>query len=235
MTHLRMLIQNRYVRIRPGNHRFRGYVAVVVGYTIFGALLFAAIVVISVLDPDCPFQTPLSLLIRFIINKVEVRWKKHRIPVATNLTNLVGGGLTVGAAPLHALHRQVFHSSLSLSWEKGYKLDARCIIRMLGMSTDMNTIRLTMDFVQGVVWNSGIKNIMIPLGWIYRKITSCFDFTHPQTPILIPALRDVAYLSAKAFAHIQFQQHCHPTRRVWYCGRGLASGYSTHTTRLSRI
>jgi len=83
---------------------------------------------------------------------------------------------------------------------------------MLGMSTDVDTIRLTMDFVQDVIWDAGIRNV--PLGWIYRKLISCFDFTHPQTPILIPTLRDVAYLSAKAFTHIQIQQQCVPHYEV---------------------
>ena len=180
--------------------------SVVIGFMTFTVLLFAASVVISVLHFDCPFQTPLSLLIRSIVDKVEVWWKKrHRdIPVATNLADLIGGGLTVGAAQLVGLQQRVLRSSLSLSWEQGYRLDARCITRMFGMSTDMTTIRLTMDFVQDVIWDSRIKNI--PLGWIYEKLISCFDFTHSQTPILIAAYRDIAYLSAKAFTHIHFQQ-----------------------------
>ena len=176
--------------------------SVVIGFILLGFTFYAAMVTVSVYSIDCPFQTPLSWFIRFIFGKLKTWWKKNQRQVAANLTDLAGGGLTAGAAPLYALHRRVFHSSLS--WEKGYKFDARCITRMLVMSTDVDTIRFTMDFVQEVVWDAGIKNV--PLGWIYRKLMSCFDFTHPQTPILIPTLRDVAYLSAKALTHIQVQQ-----------------------------
>jgi len=184
--------------------------SVVIGFTSLGFLLYIAMVAVSVLSFDCPFQTPLSLLIRSVVKKVKVRWKIWHITITANPAGLVEGGLAAEAASLHALHRQVFHSPLPLSREKGYRLDARCITRVLRMSTRMDTIRLTMDFVQDVIWDSGINNV--PLGWIYRKIISCFDFTLPQSPLLIPALRDIAYLSAKAFTHIQFQQHCIPQR-----------------------
>ena len=179
--------------------------SVVIGFTFLGVILYTAMVAVSVLSFDCPFQTPISLLIRSIIDAAKLLRRDHPI---SDLTTLAKGGLTVGTAPLHGLHRRVFYSTLSLSWEKGYKFDARCITRMLVMSTDLDTIRLTMDFVQEVIWDARIQTV--PLGWIYRKLISCFDFTHPQIPILIPTLRDVAYLSAKALTHIQVQQLCLP-------------------------
>ena len=179
--------------------------SVVIGFTSIGCVLYIVIVTASVLSLDCPFQTPISLSICSLINKIKP-WRHHR--ASPNLSGLAEGGLTVGTVPLHGLHRRVLHSALSRFWEKGYKFDARCITRMLMMSTDVDTIRLTMDFVQEVTWDARIKTI--PLKWIYRKLISCFDFTHPHTPILLPTLRDVAYLSAKALAHIQFQQPCNP-------------------------
>ena len=185
--------------------------SVVIGFTTFGCILYIVIVTVSVLSFDCPFQTPTSLLVRSIIDKTKLWLQEHHTRVTPNLTGLAEGGLTVGTAPLHGLHRRVYYSSLWLSWGKRYRFDARCITRMLAMSTDVGTIRVTMDFVQDVVWDAGIKSV--PLGWIYRKLITCFDFTHPHTPILIPTLRDVAYLSAKAFTYIQVQQHCIPHRR----------------------
>ena len=186
---------------------------VVIGFTSLGFLLYVTMVAVSVFSFNCPFQTPLSLLIRSIMNEVEVLWKKHRIPV-DNLTDR----LTADAAPLHILHQQAFHSPLSLPWEKEYNLDALCITRILGMSPKMDTLQLTIDFAQDVIWDNGIKNT--PLMWIYRMLISCFDFTRPQTPILIPTQRDVAYLSAKAFTHIKLQQNCFSQRG----GPGAAGG-----------
>ena len=178
--------------------------SVVIGFTSFGCVLYIAIVTVSVLSFDCPFQTPVSLLIRSTINMIK---QSHHRQATPDLAGLVEIGMAI-AAVLPGLHQQVLQTILSRSWEKGYRFDARCITRMLVMSTDLDTIRLTMDFAQEVVWDARIK--AIPLEWIYRKLIGCFDFTHPQTPILLPTLRDVAYLSAKALAHIQFQHHCIP-------------------------
>ena len=180
--------------------------SVVIGFTSLGCVLYIAIVMASVLSFDCPFHTPVSSLICFATNAIKLWWREHHGKVVPNLADLAEGTISVGVAPFHGLQHRVFHSLLSPSWEKGYRFDARCITRMLVLSTDVNTIRLTMDFVQEVIWDAGIKNV--PLGWIYAKLINCFDFTHPRTPILIPALRDVAYLSAKAFTHIQVQRYC---------------------------
>ena len=179
--------------------------SVVIGFTSVGCILYIVIVTTSVLSFDCPFQTPVSTLIRSIIDTAK-HWLQNHRRITPNLTGLAEVGLTVGTVPLHGLHRRVYYSALSLSWNKRYRFDARCITRMLAMSTDLDTIRLTMDFVREVIWGAGMTSV--PLEWIHKKLISCFDFTHPHTPILIPTFRDIAYLSAKAFAHIQVQQHC---------------------------
>ena len=176
--------------------------SVVIGFTSFGFVLYVAIVTASIYSVDCPFQTPLSLLVHSTVNKLKPWWQGYSRRAPPDLAHLAQEGLIAGMMPLHGLHRQV----LSPSWEKGYKFDARCITRMLVLSTDVDTVRLTMDFVQEVIWDAGIKSV--PLMWIHKKLTSCFDFTHRNIPILIPALRNVAYLSAKALAHIQVQQLC---------------------------
>jgi len=175
---------------------------VVIGFTIFGCIAYMTMMVVSVYSFDCPFQTPFSLLIHYIIGTNHPRQPvNHRESDA----DILLGDLAVAAVPIN-LHRHVIHSSLPLSQRKGYKHDARCISRMLALSTDMGATHLTMDFVQEIVWDAEIKTL--PLEWIYKKLISCFDFTHPHTPVLNPALRDAAYLSAKAFAHIQIQQLC---------------------------
>ena len=182
--------------------------SVVIAFTSSGCILYIAIVTVSVYSFECPFHTPVSSWIRSVSGVVKLWRQGHNKEDPPHPTGLPGGILTFGTLPFPDLHRWVLQSALSHSWEEGYKFDARCITRMLTMSTDVKTIRLTMDFVQEVIWDARIKTV--PLGWIYKKLISCFDFTHPRTPILIPTSRDVAYLSAKAFTHIQLQQRCIP-------------------------
>lgn len=178
--------------------------SVIIGFTAFAFFLFVVIVTISVRHFNSPFQTPLSLSIRYLVAKHKTWREKNRPQVVTDLASFMGDGVMVSGAPFHASHHQVSYSSLSRLWERGYKLDARCIIRMLKMAPDMPSIRLTMAFVQEVVWGLGIEHF--PLKLIYERLMACFDFPHLRTPTLIPGQRDMAYLSAKALAHIQIQR-----------------------------
>ena len=181
--------------------------SVVIGFTSFGCVLYITIVAVSVLFPGCPFQTPTSSLLRSMIDAAKFQWRARLEQRSPGNLEAAEGSLAPVRVLLRGQRQQVYQTLLSLSWE-GYKHDASCIARMFVISSNMDTLRLTMDFVQEVVWSAGIKNV--PLGQIYKKLTSCFDSTHPHTPILIPALRDVAYLSAKAFTHIRVLQRCFP-------------------------
>ena len=62
-----------------------------------------------------------------------------------------------------------------------------------------------MDFIPEVIWHRGIKNV--PLKRIYNILMDCFDFSG-RYPVVIPRLRDVAYLSARAFVHIELERRC---------------------------
>ena len=180
--------------------------SVVIGFTSGGFILYVTVVTASTCFPDCPFQTPLSALFCFIFDKAKL-WLQDR-QATPYITSFVKRSLAISTGPVRDLHQLARSLPPPLPREKGYKLDARCITRMLTISTDVDITRLTMAFVQEVAWDTVIESV--PLGWIYQKLISCFDTTHPLTPILIPTLRDVAYLSAKAFAHIQVQQyHAH--------------------------
>ena len=85
------------------------------------------------------------------------------------------------------------------------RLDAKCVTRMFVMSTDPDVVVSIMDVIPEIVWHSGIKNV--PLKRIYEILVDCFDFSGPH-PVVIPKTRGVAYLSARAFAHIALQRRC---------------------------
>jgi hypothetical protein len=73
------------------------------------------------------------------------------------------------------------------------------------MSIDTNVVTSIMDFIPEIIWHGGIKDV--PLKHIYDTLMDCFDFSR-SSPFVIPRLRDVAYLSARAFAHIELQRRC---------------------------
>ena len=195
--------------------------SVVIIFTTFGFALYVAFVAASAISFDCPFQTPLSLLIHYIKDKVGLwllrwrRWRRNKRRIPKNLKDAIKPTLPQFIAPLGVLTLHVDQSFLSPIWKAGYNLDAHCITRMLVLSSDEGTIRIALEFAQDITWYAEIKRA--PLKEIYRTLISCFDFAHSQTPTLNHRFRNLAYLSAKAFVYIHVQQRCIPqdTKAGW--------------------
>ena len=188
--------------------------SVVISFTSFGAALYVAFVAASAISFDCPFQTPLSLLIHYINHGVGLwlcQWQRNKQRTRVDpedIAKSIFSKFTL-AGDLALQVDQLFQSP---TWKAGYKLDARCITRMLVLSSDEDTKRIALEFTQDITWYAEIKRT--PLKEIHRTLISCFDFTHPQTPTLIPILRDLAYLSAKAYAYIHVQRRCLESQHV---------------------
>ena len=203
----------------------RSVSSVVIGFTSFGFLFYLFIVTVSIFSPDRPPQTPFALLVRFVIGSAVPYWRslrqtlrrggqplqsgaQHDIPLSMN----TGHGLEASITALACIAPAVvqFPWSVTPLFNQGAgtesdSLDARCIGRMFARSSDLDVVTSIMDFIPEIVWHSGIKNV--PLRRIYAILMDCFDFSGPR-PVMIHKLRDVAYLSARAFAHIGLQRRC---------------------------
>ena len=199
----------------------RSVSSVVFGFTCFGFLFYLLITTVSVFSFDCPPQTPFSLLIRFVIGLVIPYWRNLRQPFGHTRKPPEPGILGVPAdlpLPADAVGRRhdleantIALARIAPAWIQfpvsvtplfiketgaaGDKLDARCITRMFVMATDVDAVTLILGFIPEVIWHSGIKKF--PLKRIYNILMDCFDLSGPY-PVVIPKLREVAYLSARA-------------------------------------
>ena len=209
----------------------RSVSSVVIGFTSFGLLFYLLIVTASIFSFDCPFQTPFSLVVRFGIGLAVPYWRSLRQTLGSKpqlrqlgtrgvqhdpplSMNTVGRGheLEVSIATLTSIAPAAvqFPWSVTPLFLQGTggevdRLDARCITRMFTMSTDVDVVTSIMDFIPEIIWHGGIK--MVPLKRIYDILMDCFDFSG-QSPVVIPRSRDLAYLSARAFVHIELQRRC---------------------------
>ena len=156
--------------------------SVVIAFTSSGFALYIAFVAASLVSFDCPFQTSLSLLIHYIKHKVRPQLSRWQRKNSGRVSDKLGAALFGPTLP------QVMAPPRSLNLHAGYNLDAHCITRMLVLSNDEDTIRITLEFAQDITWHAGIKRA--PLAEIYGILISCFDFLHPRTPILDPRYRD---------------------------------------------
>jgi len=203
--------------------------SVVIGFTSFGFLFYLSIVMGSIFVSDSPFQTPFSLLVRFIIGLAISYWRnlqqtfgpKQRPPQPRTLGVRLGSPFSANTGRGHELEAStalacIPPSAIQFPWPatplfvqgtgaESDRLDARCICRMLAMSTGADIVTLIMGFIPEVIWHGGIKDV--PLKHIYRILMECFDFSGLH-PVVISGLRDVAYLSARAFVHIELQRRC---------------------------
>lgn len=68
-----------------------------------------------------------------------------------------------------------------------------------------NVIMAIMRFIPEVVWHAGIRTI--PLERLYNTMLECFNRSSGR-PVVIPKLRNKAYISAKALLHLAIQRKC---------------------------
>ena len=203
--------------------------SVIIGFASFGLLFYLLIVSAATLSYNCPFQTPVSLVLRFLIRfdnehkkylKRSRKWlgrifsqknKKRQRPKSADPYGLEKSGTFDGKSP--GDHFELLMASpdqpsplfnKETDWQ-GYELDSKCIAWMFEMSMDSDVIMAIMRFIPEVVWYAGIRTT--PLERLYDTVLECFDRSSGH-PVVIPKLRNKAYLSAKALLHLAIQRKC---------------------------
>ena len=189
---------------------------VVIGFMAFGLLFYFLIVSAATFSYNCPFQTPLSLVIRSLIRfddehrrylKRTARWFKRIFSNRKWMWLRPHRAYDWNAfdhidVPIYALPPPLFNKDTD--WG-GYVLDSNCIAWMFEMSRDMDAIMAILRFIPEVVWHAGIRTT--PLERLYDTLVECIDRSsgHPK---VIPRLKDKAYLAAKALLHLAIQRKC---------------------------
>ena len=200
---------------------------VVIGFTAFGLLFYLLINSAATLSYNCPFQTPISLVIRFMIRfdddhkkylKRFRKWfrrtfarKKQPRPKSVGPFHL--GSFNTFDASTIGEHIELAMADADLQaplfnketdWQ-GYVLDSNCVAWLFEMSMDADVMLAIMKFIPEVVWHAGIQTT--PLERVYDTVFECFDRSSGR-PVVIPKLRNKAYLSAKALLHLAIQRQC---------------------------
>ena len=201
--------------------------SVIIGITAFGLLFYILIISAATLSFNCPFQTPPSLIFRYLIRfdekhrkylKRTGRWIRHIFSQGKKLLWRKPGGphgatnMVVEENPVGHIELQMPNQSNHLGplftkdtdWEN-YVLDSNCIAWMFKMCTDADFVIAIMKFIPEVVWHADIHNV--PLEKLYDTFVGCFDCSS-GCHVLIPKLKDKAYLSAKALLHLAVQRKC---------------------------
>ena len=197
---------------------------VAVGFTGFGLLFYFLIVSAATLSFNCPFQTPISLVIRFML-RFDDEHEKHLRNALERLGGMFyqkgkpskpspGGPPLAGntGTPRDHFELTIFgpshHEPTPFGKETdwyGCVLDSNCITWMFDKSTDEDVVLDIMKFIPEVVWHPGI--LTTPLERLYDTVLECVDFSS-GSPVVVPKLKSKAYLSAKALLHLAVQRKC---------------------------
>ena len=197
---------------------------VVGGFTALGLLFYFLIVFAGTLSYDCPFQTPLSLLLRLLIRfdnehkrylKRSKRWSRRVFSHMKTIRQKPTPCGPCGLGRFHTSHGNIFGEHIELhvvsnppptfnletDWDgwDGYVVDSNCIAWMLGMPMDADITASIAGLIPEIVWHADYRTI--PLERLYDTVLKCFDHLSGR-PVLKPTLKDHAYLSAKALVHM---------------------------------
>ena len=191
--------------------------SVTIGIASSGALFYLLIVFAAILSYNCPFQTPPSRIFRFLFRldnerkkrpKRTRKWFGHvfsRKKQPAFNGNDPAGRITVQMPnPPDQPPPPLFEKGTDWDWDECV-LDSKCITRMFHMSTDADATTAIMRFIPEVVWYDGIQTT--PLERLYDTVVECFDQSSGH-PVVIPKLKEKAYLSAKALVHLAIQRKC---------------------------
>jgi len=197
--------------------------SVVIGFTTFGLLFYFLIVSAATLSYNCPFQTPLSLILRFLIRfdgehkkylnrsgecfRRVYSWTKGRLTpksggscglggFGTSNENSFGNHIELGMTCPSSQPAPIFKQKSDLD---GYVLDSNCIAWMLEMPAGTDAATVIARFIPEIVWHADVQ--AVPLERLYETVLECFDHSKP-------AFRDRAYLSTKALLHMGIQRKC---------------------------
>ena len=209
--------------------------SVLIGFTAVGLLLYSLITFAATFSFNCPFQTPPSLILRFLIrtkySKRCRRWTRHILsqmkkwwtklmrnsPNTLPRLDTVGGNNVISHTelPMAAMNQPLPLFDQDTDWG-AYVLDSDCIAFMFGMPAEMDVTAAILGFIPEIVWHAGIQEI--PLNALYQTFLECFDRSSGHL-VLKWAFRDMAYLSGKALLHVAIQRRCIDDMPEFIAGR----------------
>ena len=180
---------------------------VVIGSTAFCLLSYFVSSAAAIFSQHCPFQTPLSVTLRYLARRLVPRgWltetsrRKPRPsrPKTKSENHIVLPMWTLAADP------DPLFSHREIDWD-GYVVYSNCVAWMFEKPIEHDTVMVIIRFIPEIVWHGGIKTT--PLERIYDSLFECFD-DQVHFPAVLSRHRDRAYLSAKAVLHVIVQRRC---------------------------
>jgi hypothetical protein len=198
--------------------------AVIAAFTSFGVLFYLFIVFAATAWKTCPFQTPVSIVLRHTISIA----KKHqhrrlqkirdRLSAVARFRKLNESWFTVTlarsideelASPPQTPSGTLTPATTVVDMgdeESTQASDTNCISTMFKFVGAPDAILALTGFIPEVNWTSNVRRV--PLAEVYGCLRRSFELLKDGRVSVRPGMRAQAYGSAKALLHIRIQRLC---------------------------
>ena len=176
---------------------------VAIASTAFGLVFYLFIVFAATLSKACPFQTPVSIVLRLIIQRCrDYTVKVYKTTRKSSGSNPSHRSLTT---PRNQISSPPLISGID---EQGSEVraDSNCITTMFRMTKASESIMAIMAYIPEITWDKRIKSI--PLIQVYQALRESLWCSDDGEVGLQPGARDRALSSAKALLHLYIQRRC---------------------------
>ena len=173
--------------------------SVITGFTSAGVIVYLLIVAAGTLSRTCPFQTPISIAIRAIL-------EFYRKDIE-NASGTVKRFFGFEKSSVIITHRQQLPISPTFSdfcdHDKDIRAELGCILTMFKMTKAPDSIKAIMAYITEITWDERLKSV--PLLQVYQTLHESLMRTdrgiYPRH-----GARDRAFWSAKALLHLYNQR-----------------------------
>ena len=163
--------------------------SVIIAFVAIGFAFYIFIVSAATFSKACPFQTPISIMLRHTFAYCWGGIKRLR-------RGFITGQSQSPSTPLPSNDEQ----------ESEVRADSHCITTMFRMTNTSESITAIMDYIPEIDWDKRIKSI--PLLQVYQALRDSLWLSPEGKTLPQPGARERALGSAKALLHLYIQRRC---------------------------
>ena len=164
--------------------------SVIIAFVATGLAFYIFIVSVATFSKACPFQTPISIVLRHTFAYCWGGIKRLHRGLITNQNQ--------SPSPSRAPNPD--------EQDSGFRADSHCITTMFRMTKASESIAAIMAYIPEITWDGRIKSI--PLLQVYQALCESLWRSPDGKTLLQPGARERALGSAKALLHLYIQRRC---------------------------
>jgi hypothetical protein len=174
--------------------------SVVIAFTVFGVVFYLFIVSAGTVSKTCPFQTPISIVLRAIREyyREDITEALKTIQHFFTFKGKCGGVVT------HC--RRIPVASYADEQKREVRADSSCILTMFKITKSPESMVAVMAYIPEITWDARLRSV--PLLQVYQTLRGSLWRSADGRILPRPESRETAFASGKALLHLYIQRRC---------------------------